>query len=142
MGKEEESLWNASGAEAATCGKEIPNATAIFVDVGGEGTVFFFLSFNANELGNGLGVALNFALNDNFGATAFFFIKADPDTFYFDVVCKESFLSGFQFVGEPSVELALGNGDTVDAVLGSVLDEAGNAGWVIRAIIFQAALYV
>ena len=142
VGEEEESLWDAGGAEATACGKEIPDATAVFVDVGREGAVFLFLAFDADELGNSLGVALDFTFNDDFGATAFLFIEADPDAFYFDVVCKEPFLSGFQFVGEPSVELALGNGDGVGAVLGSALNDAGNAGWILRAIVLQAPLDV
>lgn len=50
VGKEEESLGDAGGAEATASGKEIPDATAIFVNVSREGAVFFFLAFNANEL--------------------------------------------------------------------------------------------
>ena len=107
------------------------------MNVGGEGAVFFFLSFDADEHGDGVWVALDLALDDDFGTASFFFVEADPDAFDFDVVGEHAFLAGFEGVGEPGVDLAFGDVDSV-AAFGGELDHSRDAGGIFFAVIFSA----
>ena len=139
VGEEEESLGDAGGAKATSRGEEIPDATSVFVNVGGERTILLFLTLDADEFGNSLRAAFDFALDDDLGAAAFFFVKADPDALHLDMVGEEPFLAGLELGGKPGIELLLGDGYTVAAIFGRELDEAGNTGEILFAVVFHAA---
>ncbi len=137
LSEEKEALRNAGLSESPADGEKAPEAASVFVDVGGEGAVFFLLPLDADEHGDGLRISFDFALDDDFGTAAIFFIKADPDAFHFDMISEEAFLTGFEGVGEPGVDLALGDGDAVPG-FGGKFDELGDAGGIALAILLLA----
>ena len=76
LSEEKEALGNAGPAEFPTNGEEAPEATAVFVDVGGEGAVFFFLAFDADgALADGNAPGFERAM----ARAEAYFIEADPD---------------------------------------------------------------
>jgi len=141
LSEEKEALGNADFSELSADGEEVPEAASVFVNVGGVGVVFLLLALDADEHGGGVWAAFDFALDDDFGAAPFFFVKADPDAFEGDVVGELALLPDFESVGEPSVEFLFGDGDGLP-VFGSHFHHDGDAGGVEDSVIFGAALNI
>lgn len=139
LSEEKEALRDAGLSESPADSEEAPEAASVFVDVGGEGAVFFLFPLDADEHGDGLRISFDLALDDDFGTAAFFFIEANPDAFHFDVISEKAFLARFEGVGEPGVDLAFGDGDAVP-VFGGKFDELGDDGGIALAIVLLATV--